>query len=186
MLNFNKVKYLLIGVIVGLLFSSNFSFSGEQIKLIINNKEIQSDVSPQIINDRVLVPVRVISENLNCDVQWDEINQQVVITSRDNVANGILQQTQNQESLYEEINYHDDNFVLDSPPIKYNGNIYFPLSYIKDKFNLDNIAWNPSTKIYSIREINIEIDTTNKNDFIFYRDSSYVRNGIVGNIQISN
>lgn len=43
-------------------------------------KSITSDVAPQIINDRTLVPVRVISEAIGASVVWNESANTVVIT----------------------------------------------------------------------------------------------------------
>ena len=41
----------------------------------------ESDVSPMIINNRTLVPLRLVSEALNADVQWNDTEQTVYITS---------------------------------------------------------------------------------------------------------
>ncbi|MGN1116320.1 MAG: stalk domain-containing protein [Candidatus Ornithomonoglobus sp.] len=38
------------------------------------------DVPPQIISDRILVPVRAISESAGCNVAWNSDNKTVVIT----------------------------------------------------------------------------------------------------------
>ncbi len=40
--------------------------------IYVNDKEIENDVAPVIINDRTLVPVRVITETLGGDVEWNE------------------------------------------------------------------------------------------------------------------
>ena len=45
-----------------------------------NSRILTLDVPPQIINDRTLVPVRAISEALNCMVEWNSDAQTVVIT----------------------------------------------------------------------------------------------------------
>lgn len=45
------------------------------IQLIINGKEIKTDVPAQLISDRVMVPVRWVAEALGADVRW---NQRVV------------------------------------------------------------------------------------------------------------
>lgn len=44
------------------------------------------DVPPVIIDGRTLVPVRAVSESLDCDVQWDEDSKTVTITSSDTPA----------------------------------------------------------------------------------------------------
>ena len=42
---------------------------------------IELDVAPIAINNRTLVPVRVIAESFDCNVDWDQAKQQVVITT---------------------------------------------------------------------------------------------------------
>ena len=46
-----------------------------------NDQVIPLDVSPQLVHDRTLVPVRAVSEGLNADVQWDEESRTVTIVS---------------------------------------------------------------------------------------------------------
>ncbi|NLW06604.1 MAG: copper amine oxidase N-terminal domain-containing protein, partial [Clostridia bacterium] len=48
-------------------------------KLLFNGQELASDVPPQIIDGRVLVPVRVVSEAFKAEVNWDEENNTVAI-----------------------------------------------------------------------------------------------------------
>ena len=44
------------------------------------DKNIEIDVPPQIVDDRTLVPVRAISEALGCTVGWDDATRTVTIT----------------------------------------------------------------------------------------------------------
>jgi hypothetical protein len=46
----------------------------------VNGVEKISDVAPQLINDRTMLPLRFVSENLGCSVQWLEEYNAVVIT----------------------------------------------------------------------------------------------------------
>lgn len=47
---------------------------------------IRLDVPPQIIGERALVPVRAVSESLDCDVLWDGDSKTVIITSNKTVT----------------------------------------------------------------------------------------------------
>lgn len=49
--------------------------------MTINDKVLYLDVSPKIIDNRVLVPARVVAEALKADVSWDEGTRTVKITS---------------------------------------------------------------------------------------------------------
>ena len=46
-----------------------------------NDETVEEDVAPTIVNDRTLVPVRAVSELLGLDVEWDESDKEVAITS---------------------------------------------------------------------------------------------------------
>ena len=79
---FQKSKYLLIGLVTGLIVATaTFAMAANPIKLIVNGQEIQCDVPPQNINGRVLVPDRFVAESLGASVTWDSTNNAVVITS---------------------------------------------------------------------------------------------------------
>lgn len=48
-------------------------------KLTVDGKTRVIDVAPEIVNDRTMLPIRFISEILNCDVTWVEETNSVVI-----------------------------------------------------------------------------------------------------------
>ncbi len=49
---------------------------------IVNGKEVTLDVSPKIVNNRTLVPMRFISEALNLGVNWDENSRTVIVEEK--------------------------------------------------------------------------------------------------------
>ena len=51
----------------------------------VNDKDVQLDVAPQIIDGRTMVPVRFVAESLGCKVDWDGSSQTVIINK--NVQN---------------------------------------------------------------------------------------------------
>jgi membrane-bound inhibitor of C-type lysozyme len=78
-----KIPTLLIGMIIGaLLFSAVSAFAAGQIKLIVDGTEIYSDVPPQIIDGRTMVPARFLAEALGAKVSWDESRNAVIVTSQ--------------------------------------------------------------------------------------------------------
>lgn len=52
------------------------------ITLQVNGRPVATDVPPQNINGRVLVPVRFVAEALEADVQWRQNDQTVLVTSK--------------------------------------------------------------------------------------------------------
>lgn len=80
---FRKFSILLIGIIIGALsFGAVSVFAQAPIKLIVNGKTINSDVAPQVINGRTMVPARFLAEALGATVTWDESQNAVIVTSQ--------------------------------------------------------------------------------------------------------
>ncbi len=81
------MRKILIGVILGMvLATAGLAFSAEApIKIVLDGREIYSDTPPQIINNRTFVPIRVISEALGLQVEWDGEARAVVLTSPENL-----------------------------------------------------------------------------------------------------
>ncbi len=50
----------------------------------VNGETVQSDVPIQLKHDRTMVPVRFVTEQLGCDVYWNELNEAVVISPKNN------------------------------------------------------------------------------------------------------
>jgi len=76
-----KIKYLIIGLIVGFLISTSVVFANTPIKILLNGSQIQGAEAVNI-GGRVFVPVRVITEALNLDVEWDETTQTVKLNNK--------------------------------------------------------------------------------------------------------
>jgi len=75
-----KTSIIILTLILIFSISALSTASSNQIKLIINGVKTNSDVSPQMIEGRVLVPIRIVSESLNMNVRWDESDRTVHIT----------------------------------------------------------------------------------------------------------
>lgn len=50
----------------------------------VNGEKVNFDAPVEITQDRTMVPLRFVSEQLDCDVYWSERNQAVVISPTDN------------------------------------------------------------------------------------------------------
>ena len=182
--NIQKVKYLILGIIIGATIStSTIALADNQIKLFINGKQISTDDSPQMINNRVFVPVRVVSENLNCNVQWDQTTSSVIITSDKLESPHVSSQnittikevntitTSNQISL---VNYKNMS------AFKLNEEYFVAVSDLRDKYNV-NCKWNPDNPIMKLfnNEFSIEVNTGNTNEVILYLTRFYVKYNLI-------
>ncbi|NPV93273.1 MAG: copper amine oxidase N-terminal domain-containing protein [Firmicutes bacterium] len=57
------------------------SFKLGQTTLMVNDTVINMDVAPQSINDRVMLPVSYVASALNCQVDWEAVEQKVSLKS---------------------------------------------------------------------------------------------------------
>jgi peptidoglycan/xylan/chitin deacetylase (PgdA/CDA1 family) len=55
---------------------------GSSLKLIIHGQEVKTGVPLQMVNGSVLVPIRVLAEELGCGVQWDASQRAIWITNQ--------------------------------------------------------------------------------------------------------
>ena len=73
------MKKIFIGVmlLMILLFTALTSYAAFGIKLYVDGVELNCDVPPRIINNRTMVPARVVFESLDAEVEWNEKKRQV-------------------------------------------------------------------------------------------------------------
>lgn len=81
-----KYTKILVIIICIILSAITITATNIPIKITLNGKEISSDIQPQNIKGRIMVPVRVIAEAFNSDVKWDSERKTVVITKDDNLS----------------------------------------------------------------------------------------------------
>jgi len=81
------------------------AYAEDSIKIIIDGKRIKPDVDPYISNDRTLVPIRVIAEELDSVVEWDNDNRAVHISKEDihillRIDSYLVEYTNDNETTY--------------------------------------------------------------------------------------
>ncbi|OWZ82681.1 stalk domain-containing protein [Natranaerobius trueperi] len=103
-----KKSSIIFSLLFLLVLSSSVMATPEDITLEVNGSTIEPDVPPQIIDSRTMVPLRVISENLNTYVEWDSSTQSVLIVeSGTNINNPLT-------SAREEITIIVNNNIVNS------------------------------------------------------------------------
>ena len=147
-----KFLGLLLSIVISLSFSVP-SLAAGPIRITIDRQPISSDVAPQIINNRTMVPVRVISENLGYRVEWDAPTRRVQITKSggsyinmwvgDDVA-----VTNGTERL------------MDSPPVIVGGRTLVPIRFIAEIMGM-NVNWDSASRTVSITTVDNTPDAYN-------------------------
>ncbi len=109
------------------------------INININNMPVTfPDAVPFIdSNSRVQVPIRVIAEFLNFDVNWDEDNRRVTIGNNDD----IITLTIGDNIIYK----NSASIVMDSPAVILNDRTYIPIRFIGEAFGYE-VLWSDYNK----------------------------------------
>ena len=83
-MNKRRVK-ILVGTVL-LLCLGAFVLAASPIKLFVNGQEILTEVSPKIVDGKVLAPLGVIAEAFGAKVNWDENTKSVFIEAKETEA----------------------------------------------------------------------------------------------------
>ena len=73
---------ILVGAVL-LLCLGAFALAASPIKLFVNGQEIVTEVSPKIVDGKVLAPLGVIAEAFGAKVNWDENTKSVFIEAKE-------------------------------------------------------------------------------------------------------
>lgn len=121
----------------------------------VNEKEVELDVPPQIINNRTLVPVRFIAETFNLDVQWDEKSRSAIIEEK--TSSKIPEKISVSEST-------EKSEIASNPKSKVQNKEIVLISDDFESGSFDTNEWN-------IRGIEIQSNETNSGDYsVVYND----------------
>ena len=130
--------------IVDMLNSAHY---GKIIDIYVNDKLILPDSYPEILNDRTLVPIRAIVEELDYNVEWLADERKVVIEN-DEIS----------LTVYIDIMYMEktnlktkktEKIVLDVPAIIWSDRTYLPLRAVGEALNCD-VMWDGATRTINI------------------------------------
>lgn len=107
-----KRKWLVVaGVAFLLSVLATAAFAAHPVKLFVNGREVATDVPPQMINGRTMVPVRWLATALGAEVWWDGPNNTVHINKPHFVAS--LPEAEAKLYPFQEINGMYDGFILE-------------------------------------------------------------------------
>ena len=116
----------------------------DEITIMLNGSRLSSDVPPVIMNDRTMVPMRVIFEALGADVSWDGDTKTITAT-RDEKK--ITMQIDNAE-----MTVNGEKLMLDAAPSIVDSRTLVPVRAIAESLGCD-VSWNGANKQVVIEEI---------------------------------
>ena len=131
-------------LVLGTVLSSSAAFAeGEEITVLINNEKLVTDVAPQLVNDRTMLPLRAIFEALDAQVTWIG-EDQLIFATKDEYL--ITLQIGNYKMSVQTILSDENKAVeLDAAPYIYNDRTLVPVRAIAEALNAD-VEWLGETK----------------------------------------
>lgn len=102
---FNWKTIIMLVMVVMLINIAPNAYAQSPIKLIVDGKEVDDGPEAFIKNDRTLVPLRVIAEELDAEVTWDNISRTVHISKEDlhvalSIDSNLIEYTIDNETIY--------------------------------------------------------------------------------------
>ncbi len=129
---------------IGLALLAQPVLASGTIHLVYAETEITTDVPPALIDGRVLVPIRVISENLGFVVDWRQ-DLQAVIVSRAGTSYPVPALAPG--SVHLVINGVEGH--PDVPPRIINGRVMVPIRFVSEAFGLQ-VDWRQDAQMVAI------------------------------------
>ncbi len=119
------MKRVILGILVtSMLIFTNTTIYGATIEIEVDGVSIISDAGPQIKNNRTMVPLRIISENLGAKVDWS--SSQATITKGDV---RIILKPNSKEAIK-----NGQTELLDATTYVNNDRVMVPLRFIAETF----------------------------------------------------
>lgn len=126
---------------------------GEPImKVNGEEKEIDpgADTAPVIINERTLLPVRAVIEELGGSAQWSGADREVILNKDDNEIRLTIEST----TAY----LNGEEYTLDTAPVIINDRTMLPIRFIAESLGL-GVDWNGETQEVTLTMNNDEKST---------------------------
>lgn len=109
-------------------------------KIFLDGEELilPSDVQVTIVNKNVMIPIRVVAENLKFKVDWNQNTRNVKIQQNDKTISLTVDQKQAMVA--------DKQVTLNTAPLILNNTTVVPIRFVSEQMGL-NVKWNNKEKI---------------------------------------
>jgi len=124
-------------IILCLLMVLNLLGAAESIDVYIDGEILKFDVEPEIVNNRTMVPLKVIFDELDMEVKWDGVMRKVTAT-KENLSIEL--------TIDSDISYvNGKEMIIDSVAYIKEGRTMVPLAFLAESTGAD-VMWNDVTK----------------------------------------
>ena len=110
-------------------------------KISVFGREIKNDVAPKIVNDRTMLPIRIVAESLGGTVTWNGELQRVTIQK----GADVILITIGADTAY----VNGTAVKLDAAAFVENGRTYLPLRFVSETLGAQ-VVWNEAEKKVTI------------------------------------
>lgn len=163
-----KLNKILLMLFISIFVStSSFAWRYNNIRIGIDGKEVYTDVSPEIINNRTLVPIRAIFEAIEGDVEWNNDTQTATAIKGS--------QTMKFQLGNIEADINGEKFILDVAAKAVNGRTLVPVRFVAENLGYD-VDWDHRYKRVVIRSKESDGGSkyTNENYFKINRETGEI------------
>lgn len=134
------LKFLSLSLVIGvtMISTTNNALASEKaIEILVDGKVVVSDVPPQIIDNRTMVPVRAIYEAVGASVTWDDETK--LITGVKDEKTSIMQLGK------KDLLVNGLKTEMDCSPVIINGRTLAPARYVAESLGYE-VKWDAESK----------------------------------------
>ncbi|MGO4106365.1 copper amine oxidase N-terminal domain-containing protein [Paenibacillus sp. YAF4_2] len=141
-------KFIITCALIGMLCFSSTALAAENISIKVKNKLVQTDSAPVIVQGRVLVPLRTVSESLGASVEWRQQQKTAIVSKWSKKASLTVGKKTAwvENSAARELNGY---FSLDVTVRIINNRVYVPLRFISQQLGYEVSYQNNTVSIES-------------------------------------
>lgn len=137
-----KIVFFLLLVFVCSLAWTQPGYAEEQpIRLYLDSVQLEPEVPPVIINGITLVPVRIITENLGAEVDWDEATRKVTVKRGDLTIEMTIDQP--------DVTVNGETVRLETAPTLMGDRTMLPVRFISEQMGI-KVIWDGLTRSVSL------------------------------------
>lgn len=138
---FKKSTSLLLAILLIISMAAPVYAIDNSIQVQLNGENISFDVAPQMVNNRILVPMRTIFEELGANVEWDNQTRTITATHEETV----IELNLNNQDAYIIKNGVSKKLQLDAAPIIVKGKTLVPVRFISESMG-KQVGWDGTNK----------------------------------------
>ncbi|KOY17867.1 N-acetylmuramoyl-L-alanine amidase, partial [Paenibacillus xylanivorans] len=138
-----SIIMLLFSVLLLFLIPMHTQAATNQTKIILDGQELILPIDVEVVNVRnnIMIPIRVVAENLKFNVNWDQKTQNVNIQQGSNAISLTVGKDQ--------ANVQNSTVSLNIAPQMIKNTVVVPIRFVSEEMGL-RVGWNNKAKIVTL------------------------------------